>query len=199
MQQEAPAGGLTGGGLPPSVVEVQSAAPAPDAPTSSISASSLLLVSGGHGDVSLVVRPAATQQQPVTAGTAAATATAPPVFPLRLAPPLQGVRPVHLAAAFQLPQGMGSDVIGVCCILWAARPRSERQPSRCEVYAVQLVAELPPAPALPPALHVRAVQLLKVCAGVRECDRGALVRTPKLSGQESGRWCPSLNPTHFLS
>jgi hypothetical protein len=84
------------------------------------------------------------------------------------------VRPVHLVAAFQLPSpsspsggpGVSSAsaateaaaaAAGICCIMWAGRPRSERQASRCEVYAVRLSAAGAGA-----ALQVQDVQLLKV-------------------------------------
>ncbi|KAL4420811.1 hypothetical protein ABPG75_010467 [Micractinium tetrahymenae] len=170
-QHDALPGGLTAGSLPPSVVEVQTTS------SPNNSHGSLLLVSNGRGDVSLAVRPAAGHsKQPAGAVLSA------PVQPLRPPPPLQGVRPVHLAAAYVLPQQPAPTAAGgassssvyddsgqqqqqaggplqLCCILWAGRPRSERQPSRCEVYAVHLAA----APATPePALQVLGVQLLKV-------------------------------------
>lgn len=170
-----PAGGLIGGSLPPSVVEVQGGEPLAeaDAGASPSGDASLLLVSSGAGDLSLVARTAAGQQQG-QGGAADATLLSPPVFPLRPAPPLQGVRQLHLAAAFQWsaspaagPQagdadgsGGSSGGVDVCCVLWAPRPRSERQPSRAEVYAVRLAAQLG-GPA-GPTLAVREVQLLKV-------------------------------------
>lgn len=155
MQQELPAGGLTSGSLPPSVVEVQTAGVAGGDEDADSTSGSLLLLSSGQGDLSLVARPAAGAQ-----GTAALST---PVFPLRPPPPLQGARPVHLLAAFLLPcsQATGSDAAGtstICCILWTPRPRSDGQPSRCEVHAVQLAAQLAP----PLRLHVEAVQLLRV-------------------------------------
>lgn len=174
-QQEAPPCGLTAGSLPPSVVEVQAAG------TSGSSRAGLLLVSSGRGDVSLIVRPASGDAEPPAAAGAALSA---PAWPLRPLPPLQGVRPVHLAAAFELPQraapaaaagesSSGEDNISnqqqqaqhslqLCCILWAGRPRSERQPSRCEVFAVRLAATLGSPE---PALTVVDVQLLKVRLG----------------------------------
>jgi hypothetical protein len=181
LQPEAAAGSLNAGALPPSVVEVQTAA----LDAGGAATSSLLLVSGGHGDVSLVRRQPAGQQQQQhqqNPSAAAAAALAPPAFPLRPPPPLQGVRPVHLVAAFQLPPPPSSPssspgassasaateaaaaaaaaaAAGICCIMWAGRPRSERQASRCEVYAVRLVAAGAEAGA---ALQVQGVQLLKV-------------------------------------
>lgn len=173
-QQDAPAGGLTTGGLPPSVVEVQAAGSSCDASTS---CSSLLLLSSGHGDVMLAVRRA--DGDPAAAGPCALSA---PAFPLRPAPPLRGVRPVHLAAAFLLPTSFAVDppaAADVCCILWAPRPRSERQPSRCEVYAVRLAAEA----GATPRLAVREVQLLKV----RHMSRAAI-----------GHWhCPHMPHIHM--
>ena len=211
-QLEEPPGGLATGNLPPSVVEVQqqqrqrqqqqqmAAAGAavaasdsgegPAVSSSSSSSSSLLLVSSGWGDLSLVSRPCVPTTTTTTAA-AAATLLSAPVLPLRPAPPLQGARPVHLAAAFELPGGFGggdSDDDGVrlgeqqqqqqqagrrrrqiCCILWAARPRSGRQASRCEVYAVRL-ALLPSA-----SLEVLQVQLLKVSAA--DCQQLAASAT----------------------
>lgn len=165
---DAPAGGLAGGALPPSVVEMQAAAAAAAGDT----AGSLLLVSGGHGDVSLVA-PLPNGQQGETALAAAGTALSPPVFPLRPPAPLLGARPLHLAAAFVLPLeaahaaaaapgSPSSGEVQLCAILWAARQRSGRHPSCCEVYAVHLAAAVHPAP----ALHVLGVQLLKVGAAV---------------------------------
>ncbi len=174
-QQEGPPYGLTAGSLPPSVVEVQAAG------SSGSSRASLLLVSSGRGDVSLVVRPASGDAEPPAAAGAVLSA---PAWPLRPLPPLQGVRPVHMAAAFELPQhaapaaaggegSSGDDDISdqqqqaqhsleLCCILWAGRPRSERQPSCCEVFAVRLAATLGSPE---PALTVVDVQLLKVRLG----------------------------------
>jgi len=147
-------------------------------------AGSLLLLSSGGGDVALVASPAAGQQQQPQqqAADSGSAAVSPAVFPLRPAPPLQGVRPVHLAAAFVLPpaaalhaasseqQGQqpaagaageapASPLLAICCILWAVRPHSSRQNSRCEVYAVRFAAAAGPAQ---PTLAVQAVQLLKV-------------------------------------
>ena len=160
---DAPAGGLAGGALPPSVVEVQTAtAAAGDA------AGSLLLVSGGHGDVSLIA-PLLSGQQGEATAPVAGTVLSPPIFPLRPAAPLLGARPLHLAAAFVLPLDAAdaaaaapgspsSGEVQLCAILWAARQRSGRHPSCCEVYAVHLAAAVHPAP----ALRVLGVQLLKV-------------------------------------
>jgi hypothetical protein len=154
VSHDASASSLTSGSLPPSVVEVQQAQP-PSGPAQ------LLLVSSGHGDVSVIVQAATESQQPMAITTAAAAALSAPIFPLRPAPPLQGIRPMHLLAAFQLPSasaaGAAEQAADIFCILWAPRPRSERQPSRCEVYAVRLAALL--APVL--ALQVVDVQLLK--------------------------------------
>ena len=167
--QEAPAGSLAGGALPPSVVEVQSAVAPGDV------ADSLLLVSSGHGDVSLVAPHLAGQGE--AAVDKGAGALSRPVFPLRPAPPLLGARPLHLAAAFVLPPeaygatsgSPGSGEAQLCAILWAARQRSGRHPSCCEVYAVHLAAAVHPAP----ALRLLSVQLLKVGA---EAAAGAMMR-----------------------
>ena len=177
VHAELPAGGPTSGSLPPSVVEVQTAA----APEAAAAAPSMLLLSSGHGDVSLVVRPPADNTQ--AGGGAASPTLAPPAFPLRPVPPLQGVRPVHLAAAFVLPpaaEGEGAGAAGaaaaaaagaaafdMCVLFWAARPHGERRPSRCEVYAARLAAQLGPAP----SLAVLSVQLLRV--GGVPAKRGA--------------------------
>lgn len=107
-----------------------------------------------------------------------ASALSPPVFPLRPAPPLLGARPLHLASAFVLPPeacsaassgSVGSGEAQLCAILWAARQRSGRHPSCCEVYAVHLAAAVHPAP----ALRVLSVQLLKVGAAAAA---GVMVR-----------------------
>jgi hypothetical protein len=149
-QPEDLIGGLTAASLPASVAEVQTAPRGSDAQTSR-----QLLVSSGHGDITLVRWPLPGQQQP---GDVAASV---PVFPLRPAPPLQGVRPLHLLASYQLPRAAQPEgSADICCILWAPRPRSQRQASRCEVYAVRLAACL--APSGPPALQVAAVQPLRV-------------------------------------
>lgn len=175
-QQETPPAGLTAGSLPASVVEVQTAG------SLDSSTGGLLLVSSGRGDVSLAVRPAPGHAEPPAA---AGVLLSVPAWPLRPPPPLQGVRPLHLAAAFVLPQQLASAAAGgqiisgsndgggqqqqaprsleLCCILWAGRPRSEQQPSRCEVYAVRLAAALGGAE---PSLQVAAVQLLKVRRGL---------------------------------
>ncbi|PSC70698.1 hypothetical protein C2E20_5843 [Micractinium conductrix] len=152
---ETEVGGLSTSQLPPSAVEVQAAG----GPTG------LMLVSAGRGDVALALAQPRPGQQPPAAAAALSAAA----WPLRPAPPLQGVRPVHLAAAFVMPPQAtggaapsGSDqqqaTADVCCIMWAPRPRSQRQASRCEVYAMRLAATLAPHP----ALAVRSVQLLKV-------------------------------------
>lgn len=88
---------------------------------------------------------------------------------------------MHLAAAYALPRQLSPAAAGLqggedddaaqqqqaqsqlelCCILWAGRPRSERQPSRCEVHAVHLAATFGGPH---PELQVLGAQLLKVRA-----------------------------------
>lgn len=176
FQLDASVGSTTAGNLPPSVVEVQVAAAHSDAAAASSGDARLLLMSGGDGGVTLVVRPSADQQKGAAVPPYVRTSAA--VLPLRPAPPLQGVRPVHLAAAFRLPPtaaDAGQETEGIlagfdmCCILWAARPRCGRRPSRCEVYAVRLSAQL----GLGAALEVREVQLLKVGGEPALLDRCA--------------------------
>lgn len=110
--------GLVSSKLYPSVAEIVSAA----TDTSTASAAPQLLVSSGAGDLRLV-----TQQldaEPVISDA---------VFPLRPTPPLQGVRPLHLEAAFTTPTGA---VVAVC---WAVGRVSEGgKPAVCQVYAVTL-------------------------------------------------------------
>lgn len=191
LRAGAPAGGLMGGALPASVVEVQGADAAADgdAAAGPSGDAGLLLVSSGAGDLSLVARPTAAQQQGQGGAAAPAAVLSPPLWPLRPAPPLQGARSLHLAAAFRWSGGTASSSSGggggseldICCVAWAARPRAERQPSRAEVYAIRLAAQLGPAP----ALAVQEVQLLKarwgqgVSGGSESRVGGAAVLLPQ--------------------
>ncbi|GAB4820252.1 hypothetical protein N2152v2_007298 [Parachlorella kessleri] len=131
--------------LPPSVAEVAIATGQQGPP-----GQTLLLVSRGHGDLLLMLRQAG------GVGLSAA------VHPLRPQAPLQGVRPFVLEAAVQVP-----DSGHIHCVLWAVRPRSDTQPSRCEVFAVTLALAAPAGAAQAqgssevPELQVLDVKLLR--------------------------------------
>lgn len=144
--------------LQPTVAEVQGQLPASpaaaDAGSQVPQQESLLLASQGLGDLVLV-------------GTSGQVG--PVVHPLGPLPPLQGVRPFQLLAAFWLPAAAGAEASSgeglgaaqLVAVVWAVRQRvSSHQPACCEVFALRLaVSDWSTA-----QLEVRAVELLRCSA-----------------------------------